>query len=121
MSKYKRASRLYDLRSDVKGFLELKNDQDLAHFLNDKDYLQDMAFLADILEVINQICKELLGRDKDVFQVNRTIIKIKKAMIKIKDILNENVTCLQRCNALKTQHNELLFEKYIENINDFLA
>ena len=74
-------ARVYELRSEIKQFLELKGKVELCSAFNDTDFELRLSFLVDIFGELNKLNKTLQGRNtnrmKDYDAVSAFMAKLK--------------------------------------------
>lgn len=69
---------LYDLREEVLVYLETeKMENNLVQALRDKDFILDLAFLADTTSMLNELNLELQGKEHNICDLSKIIFNFK--------------------------------------------
>ena len=54
--------RVYELRTEMRDFLQGQKKDDWANLLNDKEWLAKLSYLSDIFERLNTLNRSLQGK-----------------------------------------------------------
>lgn len=85
LSKGKVLSRLFELRNELVVFFSKESLSSslsgLVQLLHDEQWLMKLAYLADIFDKLNVICKSLQGRNTNTFTVNDKISSLRKKLV----------------------------------------
>ena len=82
---------LFELRTEIKLFLELETRDTFINFSTDKTWFQGLAYLADIFEQLNKFNLRLPGPDSNIIQ--------------FKNVLSDLVEKIQNWNRKVSQGN----------------
>ncbi|XP_019845605.2 SCAN domain-containing protein 3 [Bactrocera dorsalis] len=113
LSKGKCLQRLFNLRKDVLIFFGENVSPDVETFvaaLKDRDFIADLAFLCDITQFINDLNLLLQGKNKNIFDLVRTLTLFKRKFeILLNEIKNYNISNLP--NLAQIFHDNTPFYK----------
>ena len=96
LSKGNVIGRFFELRSEIKQFLEIEKKATFLKFSSDESWLRGLAYLADIFEQLNKINLRLQGPNTNILQ--------------FKDVLCGLVEKIQNWNRKVNQGNFAMFE-----------
>lgn len=68
LSKGNVVNRVFELKDEIKLFLEVRGKHDLLIYFNDKAWLERVAYLADILEQQNKLNLKLQGKETNIIE-----------------------------------------------------
>ena len=68
LSKGNVIGRFFELRSEIKQFLEIEKKATFLKFFSDESWLRSLAYLADIFEQLNKINLRLQGPNTNILQ-----------------------------------------------------
>lgn len=71
LSRGKVLSRVFELREQIRMFLEQEHKYDLAEHFCDENFLAKLAYLSDIFGKLNELNLQLQGKDKHLPQVRQ--------------------------------------------------
>lgn len=97
LSKRNVVNRFFELRTEIKLFLEMVKKDTFINFFSDERWLQCSAYLADITEQLNKFNLRLQGPDTNI--------------LKFKDVLCGFVGKIQNWNRKVNQGNFAMFDK----------
>ena len=96
VSKGNVVTRFFELRTEIKLFLEMIEKDAIVDFFKDKTWLQGLAYLADITEQLNKFNLRLQGLDTNILQFG--------------DILRGFIEKIHNWNRRVNQENFAMFE-----------
>ena len=66
LSKWNVVNRVFELKDEIKLFKEVQEKHDLFVYFNDKEWLERLAYLADIFEHQNSLNLKVQGKEMNI-------------------------------------------------------
>ena len=105
---------VYSLRKEIAIFLDCKQ-QDSSHFQN-AERLVNLAFLVDITTNMNNLNKELVGKNKHIFDMFSCITAFERKL-RLPEVQIQNRNCSHFLN-LQKQETEIKPDNFVSAIQD---
>lgn len=129
LSRGKCIQRLFELRTEVKIFLEDDNSElgkSLVSSLNNEEFITDLGFLCDITKILNQLNLTLQGNNKLIFNLHKTITTFQEILKNLThQINNNNLISMPNLSSLaeefsitnKLEYYSQIISRILENYN----
>uniref|UniRef100_A0A8D8SBV3 Zinc finger BED domain-containing protein 5 n=1 Tax=Cacopsylla melanoneura TaxID=428564 RepID=A0A8D8SBV3_9HEMI len=120
LSRGKVLDRLFELREEVKLFLEEQKKPKLSEWFHDEDWLLKLAYLTDMFTKLNETNLSLQGKNITIFQARDKIkALIKKLDFWIQCVEEDDFSCFPRLNQFLVE-NEVTATLHQDKIKEHL-
>ena len=69
LSKGKVINRVFEMKDEIKLFLEFKNKDEILSYFNDDNWISSLAYLEDIFEKLNILNLKMQGKNTNIIQL----------------------------------------------------
>ena len=69
LSKGNVLNRVFEMKDEIKLFLEFKNKEEFLSYFNDNNWITSLAYVADIFEKLNILNLKLQGKNTNIIQL----------------------------------------------------
>ena len=101
LSKGNVLNRVFEMKNEIKLFLEFKNKEFLSYF-NDNNWITSLAYLADIFEKLNILNLKLQGKNTNIIQLRDNLKAfVKKLQNWRQKVVDGNIAMFDRLSSYK--------------------
>ena len=102
LSKGNVLNRAFEMKDEIKLFLEFKNKEEFLSYFNDNNWITSLDYLADIFEKLNILTLKLQGKNTNIIQLRDNLkVFVEKLQNWRQKVVDVNIAMLDRLSSYK--------------------